>query len=178
MNFTPFPQLTTERIILRQLENSDNHTILFLRSDEAVNKYLNRPRSETIEEADAFIQKIKTVVLNNESIYWCITLKETNEMIGTVSLWQFSEDGKAAEVGYDLKPSFHGKGIMTEVISAVLDYAFNKLNLDNIKAFTHNENVASKKVLVKNKFSLTENRKDPENENGVIFKIERNIHLK
>jgi len=173
MNFTTFPQLTTERTTLRQLEKSDNRAILFLRSDEVVNKYVRRPRAESLAEADAFIDKIKTFVSNNESVYWCIALKETNEMIGSISLWKFSEDKKVAEVGYDLHPKFHGKGIMNEALCCVLNFGFTELQLDKIEACTHKENQASKKLLLKNKFCLMENREDKENSDGAIFEIER-----
>ena len=69
-------------------------------------------------------------------------------MIGTISLWKFSEDKKTAEVGYDLNPVFHNKGIMTEALNCVLKYGFTQLQLDKIEAYTHKENQASRKLLL------------------------------
>ena len=54
-NFTPFPVLKTERLILRQLISSDDKEIFALRSNDNVNKYLDRKPSKSIDDAKNFI---------------------------------------------------------------------------------------------------------------------------
>ena len=120
----------------------------------------------------AFISKINNLIKENEWIYWCIALKENPEVIGTISLWQFSEDKTIAEVGYDLHPDYHQKGIMTEALNCIVNYGFNTLNLKEIEAFTHRNNEASKKILVKNKFIYISNRIDEDNLDNRIFTIQ------
>ena len=61
-------------------------------------------------------------------------------MIGSICLWNFSEDRKVAEIGYDLDPKYQRKGIMTESINAVLNFGFRKLSLEKIEAFTQKQN--------------------------------------
>ena len=56
--FPPFPQLETDRLILRQLSSRDEEEIFSLRSSDIVNKYLNRPKAKSIEDAKNFIEKI------------------------------------------------------------------------------------------------------------------------
>ena len=63
----------------------------------------------------------------------------------------FSKDQKTAEIGYDLHPQFHKKGIMTEALSCILNYGFKNLELENIEAYTHKENKASKSVVLPTK---------------------------
>ena len=42
-----FPQLETQRLLLRELEDSDWESISFLRSDEKVNQFVVRPKAES-----------------------------------------------------------------------------------------------------------------------------------
>ena len=57
LNFTHFPELKTERLLLRQLKETDANAIFLIRSNEAVNKYIDRPKTSTIAEASLFIKK-------------------------------------------------------------------------------------------------------------------------
>ncbi len=52
------PNLSTERLNLRQLTKEDVSTIFFLRSDESINKFINRQRIKHIDEALDFILKM------------------------------------------------------------------------------------------------------------------------
>ena len=174
MKFKPFPEIHTDRLILRKIETSDCDSILFLRSDGAVNKYIERPenrKTKNLKDAVKFIEELKGYVETGKSIAWGITLKSDPKIIGTICLWNFSDDNKIAEVGYDLHPKFHGRGIMDESLKMIIDYGFGKLKLDKIEAFTHTENINSRNLLVKNRFQLIENRKDPDNELNVIFEL-------
>ena len=58
INSIPFPLLTTDRLILRQLTLEDDNEIFLLRSDSEVNKYLDRPISKTVDDARQFTNKI------------------------------------------------------------------------------------------------------------------------
>ena len=172
INFTPFPILKTERLQLRQLKKADAPIIFFLRSNPQVNKYIKRPTPKSIDDALTFITKINNGIEENEWIYWCITLKDNPTIIGTISLWHFSEDKTIAEVGYDLHPDHQQKGIMNEALNSVLNYGFNTLNLKEIEAFTHRNNEASKKLLVNNKFNYIEARKDEDNLDNRIYTVQ------
>lgn len=178
MNFTPFPTLLSERLLLRNIEKSDCDTILFLRSDKEVNKFIERPehrKTKNKEDALKFIKEINENLENNKSIAWGITLKEDPQIVGTICLWNFSEDNKTAEVGYDLNPKFQRKGIMNEALKMIIEFGFTKLNLNLIEAFTHHQNESSKKLLEKNGFHFMNNRKDLENDSNIIFELRNTI---
>jgi ribosomal-protein-alanine N-acetyltransferase len=115
-NFTPFPVLKTARLTLRQLGSSDDKEIFALRSNDNVNKYLDRKRSKSIDDAKNFIQTINENIQRSDSIYWAITLNGTDKLIGTICLFDFSEDHSKAEIGFELLPHFQGKGIMQEAL--------------------------------------------------------------
>jgi len=178
MNIQPFPELKTERLALRKILMLDCNEVLFLRSNKTVNKFIKRPKNrQTKNVADAlkFIEEITNGVENNELFSWKITLKNNPTMIGSICLWNFSENKKTAEVGYDLNPIFQKKGIMNEALNCVIQFGFNKLNLTKIEAFTHFENEASKKLLEKNGFNFIVERKDKGNASNIIFEIEKPI---
>ena len=175
MNFNPFPKLTSKRLNLRKIEESDTETILFLRSDETINKFIERPKHrQTKTKADAlkFIKTQHINIRNNKLIAWGITIQNKPQIIGTICLWNFSENDTIAEVGYDLNPEFHNKGIMTEALNLIIDYGFKELKLNKIEAFTHFENESSKKLLTKNGFGFIEDRNDLDNTFNIIFEIE------
>ena len=174
MKFLPFPEIKTERLILRKIEESDCDVILFLRSDKTVNKFIKRPENRrTKNKADAlkFITEIDHGIENNNLISWGITLKNNPEIIGTICLWNFSKNKKIAEVGYDLNPLFQRKGIMSEALYCIINFGFNELNLSKIEAFTHTKNENSKKLLEKNGFKFIKNRIDSNNTFNIIFEI-------
>ena len=176
MNFKPFPVIKTERLLLRKIEESDCGDILFLRSDPTVNKFIERPENrQTKNRTDAikFIKELHEGIENNKTISWGIALKGNHKIIGTICLWNFSENNKRAEVGYDLNPIFHRKGIMNEALKQIIDFGFVELNLDKIVAFTHAENENSVNLLKKNGFYIDENQKDLDNLNNLIFVIKR-----
>lgn len=93
-------------------------------------------------------------------------------MIGSISLWNFSEDRKTAEVGYDLGTAFQGMGIMNEALVSILDFGFKELSLETIEAYTHRNNEKSKKLLKNCGFALVEGSIDPDNKDNLIYKIQ------
>ena len=142
-NFTTFPILNTERLLLRQLRISDDHEIFALRSNEIVNKYLNRKPSTSIDDAKDFINSIIDNDHKNHSLYWAITLNGSEKLIGTICLFNLSDDHSKLEIGFELLPGFQGKGVMNEAALAVLRFAFEKLRVNIIEACTHSENERS-----------------------------------
>ena len=165
-NFKPFPVLKTERLTLRQLLSSDANEIFALRSDPNVNKYLDREPGKSIDDAKTFIQIINENIQRNDSIYWAITLSDTDKLIGTICLFNFSDDNEMAEIGYELLPGYQGLGIMQEATSKVIDFGIQHIGLNSIKAYTHSENQRSTRLLEKFNFKK---ENDPAGRNLMLF---------
>jgi len=148
LNFTPFPELKTQRLLLRKLEKTDANEMFFLRSNEDVLRYIGREPTKTIAEAEEFINMINKNVDGNESILWGITfLNDPSLVIGTICIWNFKKENYRGEIGYILHPDHWRKGIMKEAIKAVVDYGFQVLGLHSIEAMLSPENIASSSVL-------------------------------
>lgn len=139
-----FPNLFTSRLALRKLKTEDDQALLTLRSDDIVNRYLNRPKATTLLQVREFINKINIAVDKNDSFYWAITLPDTDRPIGTICLWNISEDRTEGEIGYELDPVFHGRGLMQEAISKVIDFGFHNVGFKLIIAYPDRDNANSR----------------------------------
>ena len=172
MTFTPFPELQTKRLLLRQLTEQDSPIVLHLRSDKTINTFIQRPperQTKTLADATKHIKKLTTQIENNQSITWGITRRDQPDLIGTICLWNFSEDLKIAEVGYDLDTIHQAKGFMTEALQAVITFGFNSLKFNTIEAYTQHQNKNSVKLLKRNGFSLNDSKKDEGNPKNIVF---------
>lgn len=153
LNFTPFPELRTKRLLLRKLSKADAAQMFFLRSNEDVLRYLGKEPTKTLEEAGEFIDRINKSIDENESILWGIALLEDPlTIIGTICLWNFQKENYRGEVGYILHPDHWRKGIMKEAIRIVVEYGFNELKLHSIGALLSSGNIASSAVLERTGF--------------------------
>jgi [ribosomal protein S5]-alanine N-acetyltransferase len=152
-NFSPFPEMATERLILRQMTLADAPALQRLRSNEDVMKYINRPLTRTIQEAETWIGMVIEALAKNDGISWCISLKESREEhVGNIGLWRIDKENYRAEIGYMLEPSLQGKGIMYEALQKVIDYGFTHMKLHSIEAQIDPRNAASAALLKKADF--------------------------
>jgi len=175
--FNPFPVLKTNRLILRRLSINDEKEIFLLRSDENINKFLNRKPCTELSEARQFIEKINEGINKDENIYWAVEPKDKPGLIGTICLWNFSEDEKKAEIGFELLPAYQRKGIMLEAAAAVIDYGFTKLNLDLIEGEVEPANIRSLNLMKKLNFILREETNSPGAET-VMYELKKEIFWK
>jgi ribosomal-protein-alanine N-acetyltransferase len=160
------PTLTTERLTLRQLLESDVQEIFLLRSDTIINKFLDRKPSETLEDALNFIRNIR----NNKLLYWAIAQTHNEKLIGTICLFDFSEELNKCEIGYELLTDYQGRGIMSEATKKIIEFAVHTLGLKIIDAFTHTDNQSSTKLLQRFNFEKTE-ISDEKNPNLIVFRL-------
>ena len=69
-NFTPFPELETDRLYLRNLSHSDVEDILEIRSNPQTMQYIPRPVAKTKEDAIQLIDMLTGFTAANERINW------------------------------------------------------------------------------------------------------------
>lgn len=152
IDFSPFPILETERLVLRRLSNDDVNEIMELRGNPETMKFIPRPLVKNAVEALAHIKIINDKIDNNEGINWAITLKGNQKFIGLLGLYKIHVENFRAEIGYMILPEYHNRGIVSEAILAVNNYGFDVINLHSIEGVIDPANFASEKVLLKNGF--------------------------
>lgn len=150
--FSAFPVLETERCMLRRIEVNDALCLYEYLSRDEVTKYYDLETLTSKQQAVDLIQGLLQRYMVGRQIRWGITLKNSNNIIGTCGFHTLEPDHYKAEVGYDLHPDYWGTGIMSEVLARVVDYGFTEMNLNRIEAFYQPSNLPSKKVLEKNGF--------------------------
>lgn len=151
--FIPFPELETERLLLRQVILNDAPEVLFLRSDPTILQYLGKEPATSLEEAREFITRITNDLENGDGIAWGIRLKEQPEkLIGNIGFWRMQKEHYRSEIGYVLHPSYWRKGIIKEAMMKVLEYGFNSMGLHSVEARISPANTASAAVLASTGF--------------------------
>ncbi|KQS92947.1 GNAT family N-acetyltransferase [Chryseobacterium sp. Leaf394] len=166
-------KLETERLILKPIDETYVEDILKIRSNEITNKYVVRNTPKNNYDALQFILMIKERTVNNESFYFGISLKNQQNLVGTICLYNFTEDRKTAEVGYELLPEFHHQGFMSEALKAVVDFGFTYVHLQEIVAMTNKFNENSKSLLLKSGFILEDGREDEGFPDNLVFSIKQ-----
>lgn len=152
LSFSPFPELQTSRLVLKQITAKDAPALFELRSNPEVMKHLGRPLAKSVEEVEAFIQLLTGFLEKNEGITWGVFTNDGSPLRGTIGFWQIQKEHYRAEIGYLLHPALQGKGIMHEAMAAVLKHGFETMNLHSVEANVKPGNTASEKLLLRSGF--------------------------
>ena len=143
------PELETGRLILRKLTMHDAEDVYAYSRDPEVARHVLWDAHRSIGESRAYLRYMLRKYRMNEAASWGIELKETGRIIGTVGFMWVQDDNRAAEVGYSLARAQWDKGIMTEALTAVIEYSFLTLRLNRIEAIHDLSNPASGAVMRK-----------------------------
>lgn len=168
-----FTSITTKRLLLRPLNPADAPAIFSLHSNEEVQRYLSRERMKTPRASRAFVNKITEGIQQSRWLYWAICAKQApDQLMGTICLWQFTNQQQKAEIGFDLLPDFQRQGFVKEATKAVLNFAASSTKLMQIEAITQAKNEASRGLLKAVGFAFSHYMKEEEK-----YTIEKEVEL-
>ena len=143
--FATFPEIETERLLLREIMPEDAPAIYRLFSDPLVTRYYDLEPYTNIEQAEELIDFFDESFELERAIRWGIERKEDGALMGTCGyVWLRVHRG---EIGYDLHSDFWRQGYMSEALDAILEWGFNELGINRIEALTMLDNVASGSLL-------------------------------
>ena len=148
--------IETERLILRELLESDINGIFELDSNEKVHEYLGKKPIKTKEQALTNIQFIRTQYKELGIGRFACIEKTSGEFIGWSGL-KFNTGEKETlnghkdfiDIGYRFIPKYWGKGYGYESAVACLEFGFTEMNYETIFAAADIENIGSNKILTK-----------------------------
>lgn len=152
INFHPFPNLESDRLLFRRLNDSDAPEVFKLRSNPENMKYIPRTLLQKEEEALAMIHMMNAKIDANTDINWGVCVKGTDTIIGFMGFYRTQPENYRTEIGYMILPEFEGKGYVTEAVKTLLNYAFHTVGFHSIDAVIDPKNTGSEKVLLKNGF--------------------------
>jgi ribosomal-protein-alanine N-acetyltransferase len=153
LNFSSFPVIETERLVLREHQMTDVNTLYQLRTDEKVMQFIDRERPGAIEMVEVMINKFNAGYPTGEPLTWAIALKENPSlMIGTIGYYRQDYGNFRAEIGYMLHPSYWRQGFVSEALAATLQFGFEEMKLHSIQANINPGNDASRQILLKHGF--------------------------
>lgn len=145
--FESFPEIETERLLLRELLPEDAPAIFRLFSSPLVTRYYDLDNYEEMAQALELIDFFDESFELERSIRWGIERKRDGAVMGTCGyVWLRRFRG---EIGYDLHPDYWRNHYMTEALDAILEFGFNEFELNRIEALTMLDNVASGALLRK-----------------------------
>jgi ribosomal-protein-alanine N-acetyltransferase len=154
-----FPRLETGRLILREITPDDRDGIFRNFSDKDVaGWFFEEPFSE-MQQVDEIIQEFMNDFEQGKGLTWAIALKGSNEFAGTCGYGEV-EIGSRGEIGFDLAKEHWGKGLMSEALSAIIDYGFDMFELSNVEAHTYSTNSRAIRLLTGLGFQLEDVRDD------------------
>jgi len=143
------PTLYTKQLVLRPLNINDASDVQRLAGvKEIASVTVLIPYPYEIKMAKAWIESHQGLFKNGRHAIFAITHKEQGYMIGVISLG-INQEHQWADMGYWIGVDYWKQGYCTEAAIRILEYGFNDLNLNRIKASHFKRNPASGRVMEK-----------------------------
>lgn len=143
-----FPILKTEKLLLRKFIQGDLENVYLGLSHPDVIKYYGISY-DSLEATKMQLKYFDDLEKTGTGIWWAICSPDNKLFYGAAGLNNMSQIHKRAEIGFWILPDFWRKGIVTESIPLICNYAFNDLEIHRIEAQVETENVNCKKTMKK-----------------------------
>jgi RimJ/RimL family protein N-acetyltransferase len=158
------PTIRTERLLLEPYVPADEESFVALTGDETVNRYVG---DGALSEPDARALFHRVFPLYEQNLFDVWAVRENGRHIGHGEI-KPSKTIEGHEFVYVLAESAWGRGLGTELATAIVRYGFDTLGLDAVYATVHEDNTASLHTLAK--IGFTHDR-DLSDEDGHVTKV-------
>ncbi|HVP46803.1 MAG TPA: GNAT family N-acetyltransferase [Bryobacteraceae bacterium] len=149
----------TNRLILRQWQESDRAPFASLNADPRVMEFMAGPLSR--KESDGLVDWIQSHFREHGFGLCAMELCEDHSFIGFVGLAVPSFQSAftpCVEIGWRIAADYWGRGLATEGAQEMVRYAFEEAGLDELVSFTVPANMRSRRVM--EKLGMTHNAGD------------------
>lgn len=144
--------LETNRLTLKGFSPENMTSIFQNYSRDEIMELLGHHSEEEYQQEKSK-QENGYAAYNRRFILFLLIEKASNIIIGRCGLHNWNKEHNRAEIGYNItEENFKRKGLMTEAVSAVIDFGFNDLKLHRIEAVAGSGNIPSLKILEKQRF--------------------------
>lgn len=149
-------KLETKRLLIRNFKLEDLNDFYEYASMKDVGPRVGFEPYKDIESANKYLQKII-----NKPYYFAIELKEEKKVIGSIEIMDCKKerynveiDKNSKEIGACISSKYWNKGYMSEAISEIVRFSFEKLNLDSLYACNSSKNIGSSRIQEKCGFKI------------------------
>lgn len=139
--------LHTPRLHLRPLRADDAPAVFTLFSDPVAMRHWSSPPWADPADAAALIADDLQALPVGGHLRLALQRRDDGQVVGLVSLFAFHLASRRAELGYMLRRSAWGQGLMHEALQALLGYGFGMLGLNRVEADIDPANTASARTL-------------------------------
>ena len=148
----PTPTLHTARLLLRPFTPADTDAMFALHGNPRVLRYWDAPPWKERTRAERFIAVCGQLEQEGTGARVAIERVADAAFIGWCGLVNWNPDHRSARMGYCLGDAAWGQGFATEAAGALLQWAFDTLDLNRVQAEADTRNTASSRVLEKLRF--------------------------
>jgi RimJ/RimL family protein N-acetyltransferase len=136
-----FTELRTDRLVIRRFGPDDVEVFAGYRSDPDVARYQSWD-VYTRAQAETFVAELTDLHpgIPGEWFQFAVADAVSDVLLGDTALCVGADDPTRAELGFTFARAHHGKGYATEAARATIDYAFARLGVDRVIAFTDSRN--------------------------------------
>lgn len=139
--------LHTNRLLIRPLQADDADALFAIHADAEFMQYWSEPPWQEIATAHERIVRYQTALADGQYLRLGLAPKDGGPLLGTVTLFNFDDQCRRADIGYGLARPAWGQGLMHEALRELVRYAFEDLALNRLEADIHPDNLASAKTL-------------------------------
>lgn len=150
-------ELDTERLIIRAPEVGDAEVVwkAIISSHDALKEWMPWAQSkQTLEQTTTNLRQAVADFITREDLRLHLFLKETGEFVGSSGLHRIDWNVRKFEIGYWIDSKFEGKGLMTEAVERITQFAFEELRANRVEIRCDSENVRSRSVAARLSYTL------------------------
>lgn len=136
MSYLPNYPIETERLLLRPFTRGDVDAVYAYRQRDDVARYLfDGPMShESVAEVVQLRVGQYEFVNEGDKIFLAVEIRQTQQVVGEISLIVRDVPSRQAEIGYIFHPEVHGRGYATEAARMLLQMGFEGIGMHRIYA--------------------------------------------
>lgn len=143
------PTLHTARLLLRPFTEADTDAVFALGSNSRVLRYWDAPPWNERAQAERFIKNCQKMAEEGTGVRLAIERSADGMFIGWCAFQKWEPEYRSAMIGYCYAEAAWGQGFATEAAGAVLQWAFDTLDLNRVESGADTRNRASERVLEK-----------------------------
>lgn len=129
-------EIKTERLLLRRFKLSDAEDMFNnWANDSDVTKYLMWQPHGSIEVTKQILNDWVNSYSDDGCYNWAIVLKENGEtLVGSISVVSKNDEAQSVHIGYCMGKAWWHRGIMTEALTAVIKFFFERVGVNRVEA--------------------------------------------